>query len=52
MAWQVYEMPTDVFEVHVVPLLDTRFHTWPICWCHPRRSSERVWSHNAVSVSV
>lgn len=34
-----------------MPLCDERAHTAPICWCAPvRKTTERVWTHNAISV--
>lgn len=48
--WIAVAIPPDV---HVIPLADTRMHTWPQqCWCKPRHESHRsgghMYTHNAL----
>lgn len=42
-------------EVHLVPMVDQRAHTWPMCWCRPipenvvtEDVTSFVFSHNAL----
>jgi len=52
--WTVHRWYGDM---HVVPMADSRPHTWPMCWCNPRPENVATrdgwvrsvtYSHNAL----
>lgn len=54
MTWMAQQHYGDV---HVLPVGDTRCHTWPICWCRPVSQNLAtkdgpaqaiMFSHNAI----